>query len=113
MSDKDTQEIFDGIMEGLEEGIRFNKGEDTGAKVKRIKLVFKPAKVYTPEQIKHIRANLNLSQPDLAALLSVSVDTLRRWEQGLNPVSGGNSRMLELLELNKEQVLKAFELKGA
>ena len=41
-SDKDTQEIFDGIMAGLNEGIRFNKGEATGAKVKRVKMVFRP-----------------------------------------------------------------------
>ncbi len=44
-----------------------------------------------------IRAELGVSQAVLAALLGVSTNTVRAWEQGNNPLSGIASRFLSEL----------------
>ena len=41
----------------------------------------------TPKQLKKIRANLKMTQKELAAALGVSKNTVTRWEMGLHPIS--------------------------
>ena len=48
----------------------------------------------SPKDIVKIRAGLGASQTAFAALLGVSANTVRAWEQGVNPPSGMASRFL-------------------
>ena len=54
------------------------------------------------EYIKLLREKLNWSQERLARDLSVSVNTIRRWEKGLNePSSLAKKALLDLLKRTK------------
>ncbi|MBA7490502.1 hypothetical protein ES702_01040 [subsurface metagenome] len=54
------------------------------------------------EYIKPLREKLNWSQERLARNLSVSVNTIRRWEKGLNePSSLAKKALLDLLKRTK------------
>jgi len=54
------------------------------------------------EYIKPLREKLNWSQERLARDLSVSVNTIRRWEKGLNePSSLAKKALLDLLKRTK------------
>ncbi|MBF0443782.1 MAG: hypothetical protein HQK54_17875 [Oligoflexales bacterium] len=50
----------------------------------------------------------------MASLLGISVDTLRRWEQGTNSITGPNARLLEIFGSKKHRdIIDDFELKEA
>ena len=51
-----------------------------------------------PQQIQHIRKQLNLSQTVFAKLLGVSPSSVRQWEQGQRRPTGATMVLLELLE---------------
>lgn len=53
------------------------------------------------------RRKLRLSQPEFAALLGVSVATLRNWEQHRVEPSGAAAVLLRVAERNPEAVLEA------
>jgi len=54
------------------------------------------------EYIKQLREKLNWSQERLARDLSVSVNTIRRWEKGLNkPSTLARKALLDLLKRTK------------
>lgn len=54
------------------------------------------------EYIKQLREKLNWSQERLARDLSVSVNTIRRWEKGLNePSTLAKKALLDLLNRTK------------
>ena len=42
----------------------------------------------TPEELKAIRANLGLSQSELARLMGASVKAVQAWEQRVRPIQG-------------------------
>lgn len=108
MTDKS---VFDGIMESLSEARDFVQGSEKNVRVTRVqKKNFKPVPVFSPEEIKEIRLKYGLSQPDFAALLGLSTDAIRSWEQGRVTVSGGNARFLELLRADQGQIVRGFEL---
>lgn len=50
---------------------------------------------WTPEAVKELREKLSCSQPILAAFLGVSVNTLRRWEQGRDNPKKTAARLLD------------------
>jgi putative transcriptional regulator len=52
----------------------------------------------TPEQIKNIRQEMNLSQTVFSKLLNVSASSIRQWEQGKRKPSGSTKVLLELLK---------------
>lgn len=52
----------------------------------------------TPEQIKSIRKQMNLSQMVFAKLLNVSPSSIKQWEQGKRKPSGSTKVLLELLQ---------------
>ncbi len=51
----------------------------------------------TANQIKEIRANLQLSQSVFAKLLNVSPSSIRQWEQGKRYPTGSTQVLLDLL----------------
>lgn len=56
----------------------------------------------TPNKIKKIRQNTNLSQNVFARLLNVSPSSVRQWEQGKRQPTGSTKVLLELLDKSPE-----------
>jgi putative transcriptional regulator len=50
---------------------------------------------FSPADIAAIRDNIGASQAVFAALLGTSANTVRAWEQGINPPSGIAARFLD------------------
>ena len=72
------EELFDELAASVREGGAILRGE---ARPSRAFVVDGP-------NIKRIRANYRLSQGQFAALLGISVGTLRNWEQGRRTPEG-------------------------
>jgi antitoxin MazE len=65
--------------------------------------VAEPARGWRKEQIAELRKALfGVSQPVFAAMLSVTVSTVRAWEQGQKSPSGAARRLLEIAALAPE-----------
>ena len=58
-----------------------------------------------PIDIKRIRSEFNLTQVEFAALLGISVRTLRNWEQGRRVPEGPAMVLLRVAEKHPEAVL--------
>ena len=61
-----------------------------------------------PNNIKALRAQTQLSQPDFAALLGVEVSTLRNWEQGRREPTGPAKALLRAIRNDPKNVLRAL-----
>lgn len=78
--------------------------EEIAAGSKRLRAtaleVAEPARAWRKEQIAELRKGLfGVSQPVFASLLSVTVSTVRAWEQGQKSPSGAARRLLEIAAL--------------
>ncbi|MBF1996613.1 NadS family protein [Serratia symbiotica] len=62
-------------------------------------------------QVKTIRQAMGLSQPVFAALISVSVGTLKNWEQGRREPTGPAKALLRAIERDPQHVLPALSSK--
>ncbi|BBI91029.1 helix-turn-helix domain-containing protein [Serratia symbiotica] len=62
-------------------------------------------------QVKTIRQATGLSQPVFAALISVSVGTLKNWEQGRREPTGPAKALLRAIERDPQHVLPALSSK--
>lgn len=83
------------IISGLKEAIAYTKG------LKRLRTttleMVGPAKHWAKEEIADLRRSVfGVSQPVFASLLSVTVSTVRAWEQGQKSPSGAARRLLEV-----------------
>ena len=76
-------ELFNELVASVREGGAILRGKRVPART---------FKVDAPN-IKRIRAGYKLSQPEFAALLGISIATLRNWEQGRR-VPDGPARIL-------------------
>ncbi len=70
----------------------------------------KPGRVfhYEPVKVRAIRMKLGLTQHKFAALLCVSLGTLRNWEQGRTAPEGAAIALLRVTEAKPEAVLEAL-----
>jgi putative transcriptional regulator len=55
-----------------------------------------------------VRAGLGMTQTELAAMLRISVATIRNWEQGRTPPDGAASALLKVLAREPKAVLRAL-----
>lgn len=94
---------FRGIVAGLQEAVDDAKGE---LRLKRSTCSIAPLKEYSPKEIKSIRKKTGLTQKALAGYMGISRKTVEAWERGTNKPSGMASRLLNLLEMDTEFVLK-------
>jgi putative transcriptional regulator len=62
--------------------------------------------------IKHIREGYNLTQEQFAAMLGISVRTLRNWEQGRRVPEGPAMVLLRVAAKHPEAVLDAVRMIG-
>ncbi|MBI9018149.1 MAG: helix-turn-helix domain-containing protein [Phycisphaerae bacterium] len=70
-----------------------------------------PPKELPGKDVAVIRQKLNLSQTLFAALLNISVKTVRAWEQGISSPSGGMLKFLRVIEKKPDLLLDGLELK--
>lgn len=78
------------------EGIREIKAYKAGKKALRTRTLKSPASV------QEVRAKLNLSQSEFAALMGVSVRTIQDWEQGRRKPRGPAVALLRIAEQEPE-----------
>ena len=73
----------------------------------------KPSRVfhYEPVRVRSIRVKLGLTQHKFAALLCVSLGTLRNWEQGRTAPEGAAIALLRVTEAKPEAVLEALHIR--
>jgi len=93
-------DMFDGIMEGLNDIVAYQNGDKTRARsrIRETPPEVKPVVEYSKEEIKDIRISLNLSQRTFADILGVSQRTVEAWESGANSPAGSSSRIIEWIE---------------
>ena len=74
-----------------------------------------PARTFTVYalDIRRIRESLNLSQYQFAALVHVSVKTLRNWEQGIRRPGGAAAALLTAIRNDPENVIAALNANQA
>ena len=84
------------IGQEILEGIREVKAHRTGEIALRMHEIKQPA----PPQ--EIRARLNLSQAEFAAMMNVSIRTIQDWEQGRRKPSGPAVALLRIAEQKPE-----------
>lgn len=88
-------ELYDGIMQGLNEAAAYASGE---LKLKATKLTVVPVREYKANEVKKIRDNLGMTQVLFANFMGVSPKTVESWEAGRNIPNGPASRILSMVE---------------
>ncbi len=82
-------EVYEGLIEGLNEAIAFAKGQDTGAVVHQIEV---------PDvDVAAIRASTGLSQSAFAKSIGVAKGTLLNWEHGRRRPTGPAQVLLAMI----------------
>lgn len=94
--------VYESIMTGLKEAIKDTNSDKKT--LKRRKVVIMPVKIYEAEEVKKIRKDVGMSQKCFAGYLGVSDKTVEAWEAGTNHPSGSASRLLSMIEMDKEIV---------
>jgi len=80
MKTKKQTPKMDDFNASLQEGLKFSRGEKAKVKVETLQIRI------AAEDIKAARHVLKVSQPQFARLMSVSPETVKKWEQGRNPI---------------------------
>lgn len=111
MTPKARRPLFERLKSGMEEAIRHAKGE-TALKTTVIELPDPPPEVRGEEVIR-LRSENQLSQAAFARLMNVSTRTVRSWEQGHRKPSQAALRLLQVLRLEPDGVLRAAGLSVA
>jgi len=96
--------VYNSIMTGLAEAL-----EDAASKtpiLKRHKITVEPVKIYDADAVKRIRKTTGMSQKTFASYMGVSGKTVEAWESGTNHPSGAASRLLSMMEMDKDLVLR-------
>ncbi len=93
------KELFDELVESIEEAGKIRKG------------LVKPSRVfrYRPVDIKRIRKRLHVSQSQFSLMIGVSKSTLQNWEQGRREPEGPAKALLRVVDKQPEAVLQALQ----
>jgi putative transcriptional regulator len=89
------EELFAELVASVKEGGAILRGEREPSRSFRL----------SPVDIKRIRDEFDLTQVEFAALLGISVRTLRNWEQGRRVPEGAAMVLLRVAEKHPEAVL--------
>lgn len=95
--------VYESIMQGLNEALEYEKGN---LKAKKTKCTINPAPKFNAQEIKNIRTQLDMTQSTFAAVLSVSPKTVEAWEAGINTPIGSARRMLSILQTDPSLLVK-------
>jgi len=96
-------ELFAELVASVREGGAILRGEQT------------PSRTFTiqPPAIRSIRDGFGLTQEQFAALLGISVRTLRNWEQGRRVPEGPARVLLQVAAKHPEAVLDVVQGKAS
>jgi putative transcriptional regulator len=95
-------EMFEELLESVRQGAAILRGEMEPARTTR----------FDDEDVKQLRERMQLSQPRFAAMLGISVGTLRNWEQGRRKPEGPARALLRVASVHPEAVLDALSRPG-
>jgi len=87
-------ELFSELVESVREGGAILRGEVAPSRTFEVEI----------PQVEQIRKTHDLSQPELAALLGISVDTLKSWERGRRTPTGPARILLQVVAKHPEIV---------
>ena len=92
------ENLFNDLIRSVTEGGAILRGEH------------RPSRVFTVDaaSVRELRESLELSQMQFAALVHVSVKTLRNWEQGIRTPGGAAAALLTALRNDPKHVLAAL-----
>ncbi len=90
--------VFESIKQGLQEAIDHAKGETSGVRVHRPRVV----------DVKAVRAKVGMTQVQFAARFGFSTATLRHWERGDRAPHGPALVLLNVIEHNPQVVIEAL-----
>jgi len=90
-------ELFDELLESVREGGAILRGERAPSR----------AFSFDGPDVRGLREKHGLSQPKFAALMGISVGTLRNWEQGRRQPEGSARVLLRIVERHPEAVFEA------
>ena len=96
--------VFESIMTGLGEAL--DDAQREKPVLKRHKLFVEPVKLFAADEVKSIRNSTGMSQKTFAGYLGVSDKTVEAWEAGTNHPSGAASRLLSMMEMDDELIIK-------
>jgi len=88
-------ELFTELLNSVKEGGEILRGEKESSRSFHLDRL----------DIKHIRKGYNLTQKQFAAMLGISVRTLRNWEQGRRVPEGPAMVLLRVAEKHPEAIL--------
>lgn len=94
------EDLFQELLESVQEGGAILRGE------KKPSRTFK----YAEEDVRAVRERYGLSQPKFAALMGISVATLRNWEQGRRQPEGSARVLLRVVAHYPKAVLDTVGL---
>jgi len=93
-------ELFDELLESVKEAGQIQRGELSPSRVFNVSAL----------DVQRIRQSLNLSQAQFAALVHVSVKTLRNWEQGARVPGGAAAALLTAIRNDPKNVISALNV---
>lgn len=96
--------VYKSIMIGLNEALA--DAESDKPILKRHEVTVEPVKVFEADEVKKIRNSIGMSQKVFASYMGVSDKTVEAWESGTNHPSGAASRLLCMIERDKDLVEK-------
>jgi putative transcriptional regulator len=96
------EELFEELLESVREGGAILRGE------RRASRRFE----YAEEDVRAIRERYALSQPKFAALMGISVATLRNWEQGRRQPEGSARVLLRVVARHPDAVLDVVGMRS-
>ena len=88
-------ELFNELVESIREAGSIRRGE------------LPPSRAFVVDgpNIKQIRSNFDLSQSQFAAMLGISISTLRNWEQGRRTPNGPAKVLLQVAARHPNSIL--------
>ena len=95
--------VYESILKGLNEAIEYEKGN---VQARTAKCTVSPVPDFSSEEIKDIRLGFGMAQLTFAEVMGVSVKTVEAWEAGTNHPSGAASRLLSMMEIDKDLIIK-------
>ena len=99
-----NKSVYESIMAGLNEAIDDAQGKKP--RLKRNTISVEPVKIFEAEEVKKIRNSTGMSQKLFASYMGVSDKTVEAWEAGTNHPSGAASRLLRMIEMDKNVIVQ-------
>lgn len=96
------------ILSGLNEAADFFKGDTSKARIHKFRGIrFSTAPSVTASDIKRFRNKHGLNQVQLAELLMVGLDTVKKWETGENLPKRSTQRLFQILN-DRPEILNSL-----